>query len=474
MKPSLQTRLGQQLTLTPQLRQAIKLLQLSAVELEAELALAVETNPLLEHTEELERDAVENPAPDQAEDASLEAAQGSTEDDHDFRDDARWEYTNGGARHDRDGDYDATQFITVPEDLHDHLFWQLHLSHLSERDRRIGTALIEAITDDGYLGSSLEDIRATLQPELTAEDAELMTVLSTIQRFDPVGVGARDLSECLCVQLSVLDGATPGIEIARVMVRDHLESLARNGPERLARQLVVSEDAMTEAVALLRSLDPRPGQRFNSTEPEYIRPDCVAWRDNGVWRVGLASSNQPRLGINQHYQGLIAQVDRDDATYLKGQLQEARWLLRSLETRADTLLRVARCIVRQQAGFLEHGPEAMRPLTLREVAEELGLHESTISRASTRKYLRTPRGTFEFRHFFSSGVATGEGGANSATAIQAMIRRLIEAENPRRPLSDARLSAELKAAGVPVARRTVAKYREAMNIPASNERQRLS
>ncbi|PKM04631.1 MAG: RNA polymerase factor sigma-54, partial [Gammaproteobacteria bacterium HGW-Gammaproteobacteria-7] len=247
MKPSLQTRLGQQLTLTPQLRQAIKLLQLSAVELEAELALAVETNPLLEHTEELEREAAEDPAPDQTADNNPESAPAVSEDDHEFRDDARWEHTNSGVGHDRDGDYDATQFITLPEDLHDHLLWQLHLSHLSERDRRIGTALIEAITDDGYLGSSLEDIRATLQPESSVDDSELIAVLSTIQRFDPVGVGARDLAECLCVQLSVLDSDSPGLTIARIVARNHLEALARHGPERLAQQLAVSEASMTEA-----------------------------------------------------------------------------------------------------------------------------------------------------------------------------------------------------------------------------------
>mgnify|MGYP006195443047 FL=1 len=230
---------------------------------------------------------------------------------------------------------------------------------------------------------------------------------------------------------------------------------------------------MDQAVALLRTLDPKPGAQVGGGEAEYIAPDAIAFRQGGVWKVSLAPGSQPRLAINRHYERLIGKASREDDSYLRGQLQEARWLIKSLETRADTLTRVAKAIVRQQSGFLDHGNVAMRPLTLREVAEELGLHESTISRATTRKYLRTPRGTFEFKHFFSSGIATEHGGAASATAIQAMLRKLIDAENPRSPLSDQRLAEILKGEGIPVARRTVAKYRESMNIPASNERQRL-
>ena len=242
---------------------------------------------------------------------------------------------------------------------------------------------------------------------------------------------------------------------------------------RLAAQLDVAPDQLQQAVALLKTLDPKPGAQIGGGEAEYIAPDAIAYRQNGVWRVVLSAQSQPRLAINRHYERLIGKASREDDSYLRSQLQEARWLIKSLETRADTLLRVARAIVRQQSGFLDHGNEAMRPLTLREVAEELGLHESTISRATTRKFLRTPRGTFEFKHFFSSGIATEHGGAASATAIQAMLRKLIEAEDPRAPFSDQRLAEILKGEGIPVARRTVAKYREAMNISASNERQRL-
>lgn len=474
MKPSLQTRLGQQLTLTPQLRQAIRLLQLSAVELESELDLVLQSNPLLERAEELGPDDNDGAGADDAGQSDPEPVPESLQDVEmaTFEDEARWEYGSPTRR--GDGDYDPTEFIVAGEDLHDHLFWQLHLTHCSERDRQIGAAVIESISDDGYLSLPISEIQAGLLPEIDATQAEIEAVLCAIQHFDPVGVGARDLSECLSVQLGMLSEDTPGLVLARTLAAGLLDDLARLGADRLAQRLSVAPEAMAESVALLRSLDPKPGTRIDCQQPEYIQPDCIAWREAGVWRVALASGSQPRVAINTHYQGLIGQVGRTDASYLRGQLQEARWFLRSLDARADTLLRVARSIVRQQSGFLEHGPEAMRPLTLREVAEELGVHESTVSRASTRKYLRTPRGTFEFRHFFCSGVVSSEGGSTSATAIQAMLKRLIEGEDPLRPLSDARLASELKAIGVPVARRTVAKYREAMNIPASNERQRLA
>jgi RNA polymerase sigma-54 factor len=263
------------------------------------------------------------------------------------------------------------------------------------------------------------------------------------------------------------------LALARRICSQHLDALAKIGPAKLAVQLQAGEGDTEQAVALLRSLDPKPGARIGGGETEFIVPDAIAYRQGGVWKVATHQSGQPRLGINRQYERLIGTAGRENDNYLRAQLQEARWLLKSLETRADTLLRVARAIVRQQSGFLEHGPQAMRPLTLREVAEELGLHESTISRATTRKYLRTPRGTFEFKYFFGSGIATDSGGGASATAIQAMLRRLVDAENPRAPLSDAKLAEMLKADGIPVARRTVAKYREAMNIPSSTERQRL-
>lgn len=486
MKPSLQTRLGQQLSLTPQLRQAIRLLQLSALELEAEINAAVEANPLLDREDELS-EADPGPPMDgrpAAEHGADRDGQGDGDSDGADRDSAfeaadslDWAEpgsgSGGGGTGFGDGDLAEDRQPAAPEDLQDHLLWQLQLSHLSPRDLAIGHALIEAINEDGYLDGPLDDIQAAMQGHFEAGLEEIETVLHIIQRFDPVGVGARTLAECLAVQLGLLSPDTAGLALAQRLCREHLDALARLGPARLAAQLNEDPAEMNEAVALLRSLDPRPGAQIGASTPEYIAPDAIAYRQGGLWKVALAPGSQPRLAINRHYERLIGRASREDDSYLRSQLQEARWLIRSLETRADTLLKVARAIVRQQRGFLEHGSEAMRPLTLREVAEEVGLHESTVSRATTRKYLRTPRGTFEFKHFFSSGIATEHGGAASATAIQAMLRKLIEAEDPRQPLSDQRLAEILKAEGIPVARRTVAKYREAMNVPSSNERQRL-
>jgi len=478
MKPSLQTRLGQQLTLTPQLRQAIKLLQLSSIELELEINAAVDSNPLLEREEEEEESAPEPTIPNS--DAPSETSKADSDGEANALDETphfEWDDDgqprgNGSGDNYGDGD-DRDEGTAAPQDLHAHLIWQLHLSHLGPRDLMIGEALIEAIGDEGYLDASIEDIQSLLASEFPAEADEIEAVLHLIQRFDPVGVGARNLSECLCVQLGLLSTDTPGLALARQICGQHLDVLAKHGAIKLAAQLKQCQEDIDTAIALLRSLDPKPGAQISPGETEFISPDAIAYRQGGVWKVATSASSQPRLGINRHYERLIGKSSRDDDSYLKAQLQEARWLIKSLETRADTLLRVAKAIVRQQSGFLEHGAQAMRPLTLREVAEELDLHESTISRATTRKYLRTPRGTFEFKYFFSSGITTDSGGGASATAIQAMLRTLIGAENPRAPHSDAKLAEILKAEGIPVARRTVAKYREGMNIPSSNERQRL-
>ena len=479
MKISLTTKLGQQLTLTPAMRQAIHLLTLSAAELDSEINLALESNPLLERAEEAQADAAPidsvQPTAEAADDdagptESSDTGGGSAEEPMDWEHDDPRTHT-GVSSLPEDGA--EREPASAPDDLHDHLLWQLHLSPLGERERRIGAALIEAVGDDGYLSESMESIRAGLLPEIRAQPEEIGTVLHRIQRFDPVGVACANLAECLCVQMSVLSADTPGLELARQIASHHLEALAKQGPEQVARTLRAPLPAMHEAVNLLRSLDPRPGGQINAALPDYVVPDCVAYRQQGVWKVALVGDPAGALAISGHYQSLIGKASREDATYLRGRLQEARWLIKSLQTRSDTVLRVAQAIIRQQSAFLEYGPEAMRPLTLREVAEELGLHESTISRTTTRKYLNTPRGTFEFKRFFASGIANDSGGATSSTAIQAMIRRLVEAEDARKPLSDARLAEQLKRDGVPVARRTVAKYREALRIPPSSERQRL-
>jgi RNA polymerase sigma-54 factor len=477
VKPALQLRLGQNLTLTPQLRQAIRLLQLSSIELESEINLALESNPLLERPEDAE------PTPESAEregdSLEPEVVEKLDSGEDEFAPGPDWpdeEFGGGsgsGSGSDEDGERENVAGA-VTENLQDHLVWQLNLTPMSTRDRSIGAALIDAVGDDGYLSETIEAIQGGLRPDIEAEIDEIEAVLHRIQRFDPLGVAARNLSECLSVQLSALDPEqTEGLALAQRVVESHLEGLAKHGAEKLAAQLGVEPDEMTIAVQLVRSLDPRPGAQIASQPPDYVSPDAYAYRHNGVWKVALAPGCRPQLGINRHYESLIARTGKGDAAYLRGQLQEARWLIKSLLTRADTVQRVATCIVKHQTGFLEHGPEAMRPLVLREVADELGLHESTISRVTTRKYLHTPRGTFEFKHFFSSSLATTDGGAASSTAIQAIIKRLIDQEDPRRPLSDAKLADDLKGAGITVARRTVAKYREAMNIPSSNERQRL-
>lgn len=473
MKPRLQTSMGQQLVLTPQLRQAIHLLQLSALELDAELIEAVETNPLL----------------DWAEPEPIRTAQGDGDSapDGDGRDDFgpddvpwtrgedSWQQRVGPSSDGEEDVGDAADRVAEPQTLQDHLQWQLHLTHLSPRDRRIGLTLIDAIDDDGYLREPFAALREALLPDLAVTDEELLVVLHQLQRFDPAGVAARNLGECLSLQLSPLPDETPGKSLALRITQGPIDRLPKIGIDGVAAELQCPVDEVSLALHLLRSLDPRPGAQIGSLPADtYITPDCVIWRQHGVWRVALANGRAPRLTIHRGYEQMIGSAGTSDAGYLRGRLQEARWLLRNIEARGETLLKVVRCLVQQQSGFLEFGAQALRPLTLREVAAEVGLHESTVSRAISRKYVRTPRGTVALRSFFASGIDSEGGGETSSIAIQTMLRRLIDAENPRKPLSDARLADTLKAAGVPVARRTVAKYREAMGIASSQERVRLA
>jgi len=485
VKPGLHLRLNQQLALTPQLQQAIRLLQLSSMELEVELREALESNPLLELTEPNGQDDGVNGAAENGASASdgdnhngetvnggEEATPAREELDYsepmDF-DLERSEYRSS-APEDTDGMESQDQ---EPEDLRDHLLWQLNLTRLSERDRAIGVTVIEAIDDDGYLHESNETLQQNLASLYHVAVDEIEAIRHRIQHFDPLGVASRSLSECLRVQLDACDPATPGWATARSLASEHLEELARNDRARLCRTLHTETEDLDAAIALIRSLDPKPGAQVSPSSAEFVSPDAYAIKHHGRWVVSLSPNCQPKLAINQQYAALIARARRDDASYLRGQLQEARWLIKSLETRADTLLKVAGAIVRAQSGFLDFGAEAMRPLVLRDIAEEIGMHESTVSRVTTRKYLHTPRGTFEFKYFFSSGVATVDGGAASATAIQAMIRKLIGGEKSARPMSDQALAVELNRRGIEVARRTVAKYREALHIPSSNERSRL-
>jgi len=477
MKPRLSPGLHQHLILTPQLRQAIRLLQLSTVELEAEIAEAVASNPLLDWAE-----AGDAGPADGHEVRDADGVHDTTTHEHehtDERPDERWDRESEpwqeriGPASDNGEDFAGDRAASA-ETLRDHLLWQLHLGHFSQRDLGIGVALIDAIDDDGYLRDDLDAIATSLKPEIEAGLDEVLQVLHRIQQFDPVGVGARDLGECLRLQLRTLADDTPGRELAMAVTAGALARLPKIGIDGLCRELDCNRCDAEEAVQLLRSLDPRPGaQHGDLPAGTYVTPDCVIWRQQGLWRVALAAGTTPRITIQRDYEQMIRHAGASDAEYLRGRLQEARWLLKGLESRADTLLRVVRCLVREQAGFLEFGAQALHPLTLRSVAAELGLHESTVSRAIARKYVRTPRGTISLRDFFASGIETEGGGSASSTAIQDMIRKLVEAEDPRKPLSDARLADTLKSGGVPVARRTVAKYREALQIPASHERVRI-
>ncbi|UHQ19698.1 RNA polymerase factor sigma-54 [Lysobacter sp. KIS68-7] len=473
MKPRLQTSLGQHLVMTPQLRQAIRLLQLSTAELEVEIASAVESNPLLDWEEPapIETHVADGNSRSDGESGSDGDGDRAPADASAWDGDETWYERIGPADSD---DEPLAEQVAEAETLQDHLLWQLHLSHLSQRDRSIGVAIIEAIDDDGYLRETLEAVAESLRPGMHAAQDEIVTVLHQVQRFDPPGVGARTINECLQLQLQLVPEDTPGRALAIRMTEGPLERLPRIGVAGLASELHAPPEEIEGAVHLLRSLDPRPGAQMGGLSADtYVTPDCVVWRQQGQWRVALAAGGRPRISIHRGYERMIRSANESDAIYLRGRLQEARWLLKSLEARGDTLLKVMRCLLRQQSAFLEFGDQALRPLTLREVAAEVSLHESTISRAIARKFVRTPRGTIPLRAFFASGIDTGAGGEASSTAIQAMIRRLIDGEDPRKPLSDARLAESLKASGVPVARRTVAKYREAMSIPSSQDRLRI-
>jgi len=478
MKPGLQFRLNQQLTLTPQLQQAIRLLQLSQLELEAELRQIAEGNPLLEFEEEA--------APVEGEEEDFVAAPAEVSSvEHDVDDTPDWaevdtpaetpiDFSMGSASSTSGtrGEEDFEPQNAAPETLQEHLLWQLNLSPFNTRQRLIAAIIIDALNADGYLTEGLDGVLAALPADLDASAEEVDAVRRQLQRFDPTGVASLDLRDCLRVQLEQFDPATPQRELALQIVAGELELLARNDVAKLARKLRAGEEEVAAAALLIRSLDPRPGAALDATPVEYVAPDVYAIRDGNRWRVSLNPDCQPRLGLNQHYCSLIAQARGEDASWMRGQLQEARWLIKSLESRAETLLKVAEAIVRRQSAFLEYGPEAMHPLVLREVAEEVGMHESTISRVTTRKYIHTPRGTFELKYFFSSGVSTEDGGGASATAIQAMIKKLVDAEDARKPMSDQAIAEELNRKGIQVARRTVAKYREALRIPSSSERQR--
>jgi len=490
--------------MTPQLQQAIRLLQLSTLELQTEVQQALESNPLLELTEEGEgeADVVDLPGgegkseslngdDDMAANMGLnseiavpvnedEAATGSMSGDipEELPVDTNWEdvYDSGGlGATGAEADNRVFEIQDSPaESLRDHLVWQMDLTPFSDTDRAIAAAIIDAVDDDGYLTAPLEEIQQGLGEGVEAELDEVSAVLRRIQNFDPPGVAARDLRECLLIQLQQLPVDTPMLAEAKRLVGEYLPLLGNRDYAQLTRRLKLDEQALQEVIDLIQTLNPRPGSSVATGQAEYIIPDVIVRKRNGTWRVELNEEAVPRLRINKQYAGMIRRADSSsDNTYLKGQLQEARWFLKSLQSRHETLLKVASCIVERQRGFLEHGEEAMKALVLHDVAEAVGMHESTISRVTTKKYMWTPRGIFELKYFFSSHVTTAAGGACSSTAIRALIKKLVAAENRRKPLSDSKIASLLCDQGINVARRTVAKYREAMAIPPSNERKQL-
>ena len=485
MKHSLQLKLSQHLTLTPQLQQSIRLLQLSTVELNQELERYLAENPLLERADLGPSDETHAaPAPGaqpQAEPAHEGEARdeprrdegreepASFADDHGFD-----EHAPAAARRDDDERDDFTQFAAAEPTLHEHLLQQVALTGLTQRDKRVAALIIGHLDEDGYLKQPLEELRESALaaiPDLEIE--ELGIALRHVHNLEPAGVGARDVPECLELQLRALPESTPHRDTAITLVTRHLDVLAARDFNRLRRLLAVSEDELREVRSLILSLDPKPGRAFGQGDVRYVAPDVLVRKSGGRWAAALNRDAMPRLRINKMYADILQASRENGGKHLAGQLQEARWLIKNVQQRFDTILRVTQAIVDRQRNFFEHGEVAMRPLVLREIAEAVGLHESTISRVTTQKYMLTPRGIFELKYFFGSHVSTDTGGACSATAIRALIKQLVAAEDGRKPLSDHRISDILAQQGIQVARRTVAKYREAMHIQPANLRKSI-
>ncbi len=507
MKQSLQLKIGQQLTMTPQLQQAIKLLQLSTLDLQQEIQQALENNPMLALNEENEvqtnnKDSTENSdnsTQQELVDLSVNPVKASSEtnsesevttEDGDWQEnnlgnelpvDSQWDdvYQSSGSGNTSssfdDGDYDFDSRNSATESLQDHLYWQLNLTRFSDTDRLIAMAIIDAVDTNGRLTLSSEEIHNSFnESHPDVEMDEVIAVLHGVQQFNPPGVAAADLQECLLIQLKQLSEETPWLREARLVIEKHLALLGNRDYAQLMRRSKLKEEQLREALGLIQSLNPNPGEMITSNTTEYIVPDVFVKKEKGRWVVELNPDIAPKIKINSNYASLVKRADnRSDNTFLKDNLQEARWFLKSLQSRNETLMKVATRIVEHQRGFLDYGEEAMKPLVLHDIAEAVEMHESTISRVTTQKYMHTPRGIFELKYFFSSHVSTDSGGEYSSTAIRALIKKLVAAENPKKPLSDSKITVLLGDQGIKVARRTIAKYRESLVIPPSNERKRL-
>lgn len=477
MKQSLQLRIGQSLTMTPQLQQAIKLLQMSTLDLQQEIQQALESNIMLEMDEEETQNMdFREKKIDNKDQLTSEGSQTDVPDELPV--DISWDdvYENSlPSGEDTNETNDFETFRGNIQTIRDHLVWQLELLPISDRDYAIAISIIDAVNNDGYISCELSDILNGLQQQLDAlEMDEVLAVLHMVQNFDPVGVAALNLADCLGIQLQQLPDATQYKTEAIEFVRQHLDLLATYDQAKLIKKVGINEDELKGVLALIRTLDPKPGSRLQNNDIEYIIPDVFVSKAKNQWVVSLNPDIAPKLRINPYYSGMIKRADSSlDNVSMKNHLQEARWFIKSLHSRNDTLLKVAKSIVEKQGDFFEHGAIAMRPMVLRNIAEELELHESTISRVTTQKYMHTPRGVIEFKYFFSSHVSTDGGGECSAIAIRALIKELVGNENPAKPLSDSKISDLLNQRGINVARRTIAKYREALSIPSTSQRKRL-
>ena len=499
MKLSLQLKLGQQLTMTPQLQQAIRLLQLSTLDLQQEIHQVLETNPMLEliegsdeeesslnqedNTQALEKEITQPPQVSNNEQV-LNGDDGSWQEQipGDLAVDTNWDdiypntYSSASSYNLDSLDYESRS--TAVDTLQDHLLWQLNLTPMSEKDKSIGFIIIDAIDANGMLTVDIESIHTGFETEFEVELDEVLAVLHRIQQFDPIGVGYRNLSECLLIQLNQFENPKELklISNAKLIVKEHISLLGNRDYAQLMRKAKLKEAELRETIQVIESLDPRPGANISPPSTTYIVPDVIVTKqfEPGKWKVELNPDTAPKIRINNDYASLVKRADSsEENNYLRDNLQEARWFIKSLQSRNETLMKVATRIVEHQKGFLEYGEESMKPLVLHDIAEAVKMHESTISRVTTQKYMHTPRGIFELKYFFSSHVSTKGGGECSSTAIRAIIKKLVAAENARKPLSDSKITQFLEEKGINVARRTIAKYRESLSIPPSNERKRL-
>lgn len=486
MKPSLQLKLGQQLAMTPQLQQAIRLLQLSTLDLQQEIQEALDSNPLLDVEEpgdELssvesltnsheEKDNSADILEIEPQDSSelIEKSEISAELEIDTTWDDVYSANTGSTGIALDDDMPVYQGETT-QTLQDYLLWQLDLTPFSENDRSIALALIDAIDDYGYLTVSLEDIQENFHSEEIELD-EIEAVRKRIQQFDPLGVASLNLQDCLLLQLATYPADTPWLDSAKQILANHIDQLGNRDYKVILKETKLKEEDLREVLQLIQQLDPRPGSRIASEHAEYVIPDVSVYKEHGKWIVTINPDSVPKLKVNQQYANL-GRGNSADSNYIRTNLQEAKWLIKSLESRNETLLKVAKCIVEHQRDFFEYGEEAMKPMVLNDVALAVEMHESTISRVTIQKYMHTPRGIFELKYFFSSHVSTDNGGECSSTAIRALIKKLVAAETPAKPLSDSKIAALLADQGIQVARRTIAKYRESLGIAPSSQRKRL-